>query len=317
MTIGRQTVRSLAMVSVAVLLGDCSTLAEARTIAVGPTHSMKMPSEAAAVVGSGDTVTIDPGTYFDCAVWRASNITVRGTGPGVILTDKTCAGKGIFVTDGNDITIENLTLTRARVPDANGAGIRAEGRNLTINNVRFINNENGILANGQPEGTIRITGSTFEQNGKCGESGGNCAHGIYINQLRLLRIENSRFFNQRVGHHIKSRATRTELINDTIEDGPEGTASYLVEIPNGGSLLIQGCTLQKGPRAENHSAAIVIGSEGVTQPTPELMIRDNTFRNDLPMQTAFVHNLTATSAQLINNRLSGQVMPIEGDGTVR
>jgi hypothetical protein len=314
MTIGRQTVRSLAMLSVAVLLGDCSSIAEARTIAVGPTHSMKMPSEAAASVSAGDTVTIDPGTYFDCAVWRASNITVRGTGPGVIITDKACAGKGIFVTDGNDITIENMTLQRARVPDANGAGIRAEGRNLTINNVRFINNENGILANGQPDGTIRITGSTFEQNGKCDNG---CAHGLYVGSLRLLHIENSRFFNQHVGHHIKSRAARTEVINTTIEDGPEGTASYLIEVPIGGSLLVQGCTLEKGPQAENHSAAIVIGSEGVSQPTPELIIRDNTFRNDLPMRTDFVHNLSATPAQLIGNRLTGQVRPLEGDGTVR
>ena len=38
---------------------------------------------------------------------------------------------------------------------------------------------------------------------------------------------------------------------------PDGTASYEVEAPNGGSV-------------ENHTAAIMIGSEGVTQVTPEL-----------------------------------------------
>ena len=44
------------------------------------------------------------------------------------------------------ITIRNLTLTRARVADFNGAGIRAEGGDLTIEHVRFIDDQDGILA---------------------------------------------------------------------------------------------------------------------------------------------------------------------------
>ena len=63
-----------------------------------------------------------------------------------MLSDKSCGGKAIFITLGSDITIRNLTFARARVPDRNGAGIRAEGRNLTVEHSRFIDNENGILA---------------------------------------------------------------------------------------------------------------------------------------------------------------------------
>ena len=47
--------------------------------------------------------------------------------------------------DGSDITIRNLTFQRARVPDKNGAGIRAEGGNLTIEHSRFLNNENTFI----------------------------------------------------------------------------------------------------------------------------------------------------------------------------
>ena len=181
-------------------------------------------------------------------------------------------------------------------------------------NVRFVNNENGILSNAQPAGTIRVTGSTFERNGKCGDA---CAHGIYAGDLKLLRVETSKFFNTREGHHIKSRAQRTEIVGDTIEDGPDGTASYLIEAPNGGSLLVEDCTLEKGPKSGNHSAAIAIGSEGVTHPTPAIIVRDNSFANDMQTGTAFVRNLTATEAELTNNRLKGRVVALSGDGTAR
>jgi hypothetical protein len=180
--------------------------------------------------------------------------------------------------------------------------------------MRFINNENGILAIESPDSTIRISDSEFAQNGKCDPS---CAHGIYVGHIALLHVERSKFFDNRIGHHIKSRAARTELIDNDIEDGPNGNSSYLVDLSNGGSLLMDGNTLEKGPKSSNRSAAIVIGAEGVTQRTPELIIRNNKFANDLPMGTIFVRNMTATEAILEGNTLTGTVKPLEGDGVVR
>jgi hypothetical protein len=55
-------------------------------------------------------------------------------------------GKALFVTDGNHITIRVLTLTRAHVPDGNGAGIRAEGGDLTVQNVHPPTTQDGLLA---------------------------------------------------------------------------------------------------------------------------------------------------------------------------
>ena len=49
-------------------------------------------------------------------------------GAKVVITDKACQGKALFVTVGEGITVRNLTLTRARVPDGNGAGIRGRVR---------------------------------------------------------------------------------------------------------------------------------------------------------------------------------------------
>ena len=51
-----------------------------------------------------------------------------------------------------------------------------------------------------------------------------------------------------VGHHIKSRALKTMVMGNTIEDGPDGTASYEVDAPNGGNVDIE--TQHDGKRTQ-------------------------------------------------------------------
>lgn len=290
-----------------------SPVGHAKTLSVGPAHPLKQPSAAAAVARDGDVIEIEPGTYVDCAVWVANGLTIAGKGAGAVLTTKSCEGKGLFVVRGSDITVRNLTFTGARVPDANGAGIRAEGRNLTVQNSRFIDNENGILAASVPGSTIRILDSQFSRNGSCEKA---CAHGIYVNRVDRLRIERSQFQETRIGHHIKSRALATELIGNDIRDGATGTSSYLVDIPNGGSLLMEDNVLEKGPMTENPMAAVVIGAEGVIQPTGPLLLNRNIFTNRLARETAFLVNMSDAQAVLKDNRLSGKITALVGSGSV-
>ena len=302
--------------TLAVLAVFAATSVQARTIEAGAGKQYPTPSAAIAAAEAGDTVAIAPGQYFDCAVIAKNNLTVEGVGPAnqVVMTDKACEGKALLVIRGENVTIRNLTLTRVRVPDENGAGIRGESKSITIDGVRFINNQNGILS-GTEGGSMTIRNSYFEKNGFCG---GACSHGIYAGHLDLLHVENSRFFDTQHAHHIKSRALRTEVIGCDIQDGPDGTASYEVEAPNGGSVIVRNSNIVKGPNAENHTAAIMIGSEGVTQMTPEIIVENNTFRNDGTYPTIFVDNLTATEAQLSGNKISGAgpVRPLKGDGKV-
>src|SRR5262249_32050888 len=117
----------------------------AATLKVGPSQTYKTPSAAAAVANNVDRIETDPGGYVDCAVGSPDNLVIEGTGPGVVITDNTCMGKGLFVVEGKNTTVRNLTLTRARVPDMNGAGIRLDNGNLTVDNVKFIDNQNGIM----------------------------------------------------------------------------------------------------------------------------------------------------------------------------
>ena len=288
--------------------------ARARILEAGDGHEFKLPSQAVQAARSGDTVQVFPGEYFDCATLTQAKLTFEGVGDAskVLMTDKVCGGKALLIAQGADITIRNLTLTRARVPDGNGAGIRGEGQTLLVDGVRFINNQNGILS-GVDGGTVTVRNSLFDRNGTCQ---GACAHGIYVNHSAVLLVENSRFTGTKQGHHIKSRAARTEVIGCTLDDGEDGTASYMIEAPNGGTLIVRDSTLTKGPEAENHAGAIVIGTEGVTQPTREITIANNTFRNAGNYSTAFVWNLTATDAMLTGNRISGQAKPLQGDGKV-
>jgi hypothetical protein len=289
------------------LLGSAPALAA--TLQVGPGQPYALPSAAIRAAHDGDTVLIAAGEYVDCAVVTASNLTIEGAGRdnSTVIGSRICQDKGILVTQGANITIRNLTLSRARSTEHNGAGIRAEGRNLTIISVRFFDNENGILAAPQHDGTLYVRQSEFFHNGSCESA---CAHGIYANDQALVRIEATRFIATQHGHAIKSRAQRTEILGCDISDGPDGTASYEIELPNGGALVVRDTSLEKGPLAENHSAMIKIGDEDITQPAGEITIENNRARNDGNFQTAFVVNMTKTSVTLKNNRLSGAITPL-------
>jgi hypothetical protein len=304
---------SIATARLAVLILVVATAcpSSGATLKVGPSETYKAPSAAAAAAENGDHIEIEPGEYFDCVVWGADNLVIEGTGPGVVITDKTCMGKGLFVIQGNNTTVRNLTLTRSRVPDMNGAGIRLDNGNLTVDSVKFINNQSGIFG-GVPGTTVTVRDSEFDRNGTCA---GACAHAIYVGNVDLLRVENSHFSNTRQAHSIKSRALRTEVTGCTIVDGPDGTSSYLIDVPNGGALIVRDNTLEKGPKAENHRAAIAIGEEGVSHPTPEITVTDNNFRNDGNYETALLWNLTATTPTLNGNQLSGSVILLKNDGT--
>jgi hypothetical protein len=284
----------------------CTLPAVARELAVGPTRVLKVPGQAATIAAKGDVVRIDPGIYADCAIWRASNLLIEATGPGVLIAGKTCADKGIFVTLGDNITVSGITFAKAvSTTWHNGAGIRAAGKNLTVRHSRFLNNENGILAGGGPDSVLRITDSTFIGNGACIEA---CAHGVYAGApIALLDIEHCVFLDTKTGHHIKSRARTTIVRDSRIEDGPEGTASYLIDIPNGGNVLIQGNTMEKGAHSENPAVAIAIGEEGVTNPSAVLIVRDNVFHSDVPARTAFVRDSTSVPVNLAGNAISGDV----------
>ncbi len=289
--------------------------AQARTLHVGPDGPFRTLAAAAAAARRGDVVQIAAGDYAQCAVWRADGLTIAGAGMAATrIHDVSCEGKGLFVITGRNVTVRDLTLAGATVRDRNGAGIRAEGTDLTVERVGFENNENGILSMAAPGATITVRDSVFLRDGVCAIF---CAHGIYAGHIGHLVVQHSRFAGIREGHHIKSRALATDISDCDISDGPDGTASYQIDVPNGGRVSILRNRLEKGPHTENAETAIAIGEEGVSNPTPSILVADNSFRNDGPVPAAFLRNRTTTAAVLRGNRLDGAVIPLVGPGTVQ
>ena len=305
---------ALMAASASLALGAFMGASPAATLMVGSGYAYKTPSAAAAAAHNGNTVEIMPGTYSNCSVWNASNITIMGAGATPTITGGVCQGKGLFVVNGSNVTVKNLAFAGAKDSDGNGAGIRAQGTNLAVVGSKFTSNQDGILTNPNRQSTLTVQGSTFDHNGAC-VPGDACAHGIYATQIAALKISNSTFTDTQQGHDIKSRAYSTSITNSTITDGPTGTSSYLVDIPNGGALTMTGDTLEKGPKTSNSTTAISIGEEGASNPAGKILVEDNAFRNDGPA-TDFVRNKTTSPAQLAGNLFSGnKITPLWGPGT--
>src|SRR5437879_6007474 len=69
---------------------------------------------------------------------------------------------GLFVIWGDNTTVRNLTLTRSRVPDMNGAAIRLVKGSLTVDTVKFIDNQTGLFG-GAPGTTVTVRNSDFDR----------------------------------------------------------------------------------------------------------------------------------------------------------
>ena len=209
-------------------------------------------------------------------------------------------GKGILVTQ-SDVTIQNLSFSGAAVADGNGAGIRYEGGNLVIIDSYFHDNQDGLLANSDPNGTIRIVGSEFANNG----AGDGFTHNLYVNNIASLVIDDSYFHDANVGHQIKSRAQSTTITNSRIYDG-NGTGSYSIDLPNGGVGVIRNNVIQQGPNSDN-PAIIHYGGESAAYAGSSLLIEDNVVVNDMSGSSSvrLLYNATTVTGTLSDNAVYG------------
>jgi hypothetical protein len=245
-----------------------SGAAAARTLSVGPHQPFLLPSAAAHAAQDGDTVLIEPGEYYDCAVWTQNHLVIAGARPGVVITDTTCQEKALFVVTGDDTTIRDLTLARARVPDRNGAGIREEGQGLLLRRVQFVDNQVALLDGSAGAGEITISDCGFEGGGIGGE---RPTFGVLVDAVKLLRIEGSTFMHVN-GGQISTLAARTELSGNQIEAGT-GEEPAVGILSASGHLVMEDNNLSIGLHSPRLNAAVLVTG----QDSPEL--RRNRLRN--------------------------------------
>ena len=294
------------------------------TLTVGVGNQYQYHTIAAAVAASqnGDVILVAAGTYTNDFLDFSDSITLKAVG-GMVIINATVPppdAKAIITegATGANVTISGFELTGAAVSAANGsngAGIRYQGGNLTLTNDYIYSNQDGIMGNPAVAGTgtVTISNSEFANNG----DGSGSTHNIYIGNVATLNITNSLITGAVVGHEIKSRALNTIITNNVIADGPTGTASYSIDLPNGGNATITGNVIEQGPKSQN-PAIIAYGEEGATNPGTSVTISTNTILNDLNKSSASaVWNKTTANITFSNNQVYGLTATqlINGTGT--
>jgi len=308
--------------------------ARATTWHVGPAQIYKTPCslDNAGVLADGDTIMIDyspstgPGVgyYDDTCNWTKNSLTLIGlpdpSGARPVLntaglTDKNNTGhisgrKAIWVISGNDTVIENMEFENAKVSNddgANGAGIRMQGGNLTILNCYFHDNQDGILGGAGP-GNVVIKYSEFAHNGVSDKSlseGYGFTHNLYIGNCASLLFAFNYTHDANIGHLLKSRAAVNYILYNRIT-GENGTDSYEIDLPNGGTSYVIGNLIQQGPNTGN-STILSYLEEGINPNNPghDLYVVNNTVVNQYSDGTFVFAKSPAAPALLQNNILDG------------
>ena len=296
---------------------DSPKPAQGRIIRVGAKRELKYPSDAARIAREGDTIEIDAGVYHnDYAKWRQNKITIRGVGGMAHLKSKGLIPnrKAIWIIDGNDVAIDNIEFSGAAVRDTNGAGIRHQGGNLRLTNTFFHDNEFSILTGKLPNAVIEIESSRFWHQKRPRRH----THGIYIGQVRRLRLVGNHFKGTDQGHQVKSRALENHILYNRIEDVPGGNSSRLIDLSNCGLSFVIGNDLHQAATSENFNA-IGYGPEGCQRRNDQemkLFVINNTFINDAA-NGDFVRNFAGGDVLVANNLVLGRGKLLEGKGSTK
>src|SRR5260370_35078833 len=285
----------------------CSAALSAATLQVGPDKPFHAPCAAIAVASPGDVIEIDAGLYRrDVCVIRQDNLTISGGNGRAHLEadDASAQGKAIWVIHANDVVVEDIEFSGASVPDQNGAGIRAEGVNLTVRNCYFHDNQDGILESNVAGSNILIEFSEFDHNG----FGTGQAHNLYIGHAGSLTFRFNWSHRAKVGHLLKSRASQNYIYFNRLTD-ETGNSSYEIDLPNGGSSYVVGNLIEQGKNTGN-STILAYLEEGVSNPAygKDLHVINNTFVNDRPAGATFVHLASFANpapAEITNNIFHG------------
>ncbi len=286
------------------------------TLTVGNGEQYSTIAAAVAASHGGDTINVDAGTYTNDVLNISRSLTLQAVGGTVKLvgTAQPANGKGLIDEGGAgvNVAITGFDISGATVKDMNGAGIRYEGGTLTLDHVNVHNNQNGILANADANGSVTVANSTFANNG----IGDGQTHNIYVGAIGSLTVKDSTITSAQVGHDIKSRAASTTITGNTITDGATGTASYEIDLTNGGVGDIENNFIEKGPNAQN-PIAITSGEEGNVYANSSLVVKNNTIVTSYTAHSSTaVVNKTGATASISGNQLYGWSTVASGPANV-
>jgi hypothetical protein len=283
---------------VLISLGLASPLcSRAATLNVGATETYKTPCAAFAAAHDGDTVLIDPGTYTgDVCAFSQNNLTVEGTSatnrPIINANGANAQSKGTWVVSGSNFTVMNVEMEGASVPAKdgdNGAAIREQGVNWTVENCYFHNNQDGILESNIAGSVILIEYSEFANNGVASGKYAGQEHNLYIGHAAQLTFQYNWSHDAIVGHLLKTRAAVNYILYNRLT-GQNGSESYETDVPNGGTTYFIGNLIQQ-PTTTQNGAMLSYMEEGANSANPghDLYVTSNTFVNQYTGVSTFLN----------------------------
>lgn len=249
------------------------------TMLVGPGEKIATITEAARLAKDGEIIEIRSGIYVgQPVVWTQHDLLIRGLGerPVMLADGKNAEGKGLWVVRGGKLRIENIEFRGAKVPQGNGAGIRLEKGQLTIDSCRFVDNEMGILTANFPELSLDVVNSEFSNAPR---DDLDLHHLLYVGAIGKFTLRGSYFYNGYLGHLVKSRARENHILYNMMADGVAGKASYELEFPNGGIAYVIGNVIAQSAGTSNPSI-LAYGAEGARWPENALYLTHNTLVNE-------------------------------------
>ena len=274
-----------------------------RVLHVGPDRELGTPAAAARAARDGDVILIDAAEYPDSrAVWPQDRLLIRGINgrPHLVGGSNLAQGKAIWVFNGDEVVVENVEFSGARLASGNGAGIRAQGRRLTVRAGYFHDSDTGLLSDNDPEQQITIEYSEFARNGH--EDGK--AHNLYIGSIGRFEMRFSSSSGARTGHLLKSRAKQNLIAYNRLADMPPGPASYELDFPRSTDATVIGNLILQAEASPN-GAILSYGAEDKGRvPEGRLRIASNTFVS-LRSRPVFVVNHSPVPALVVGNVFGG------------
>ncbi|WP_229217624.1 hypothetical protein [Massilia forsythiae] len=286
-------------------------------MSAGPGKTYATPCAAIGAAKDGDTVEITGNNTYSgdvCKIQR-NNLTVRGVNgrAKINANGANAMGKAIWVVTGDNVTIDNVEMYGAKVPDRNGAALRLEGTGFTLRNSFLHDNENGILSGANTNSDVLIEYTEFGHNGY----GDGYSHNLYIGNVKSLTFRYNFSHDANIGHNLKSRAQVNTIYNNrfsSLAPGQAGTTalgqpSYEIDLPNAGTAYVIGNVIEQ-PAANQNPNMLAFGEEGASNPTQDLYVVNNTFLNDAGSGTFVMVGSAVTTPVLLQNNI------FAGNGTM-
>jgi hypothetical protein len=225
------------------------------TLTVGPGEQYSTIQAAVAASGNSDVIEVEAGTYTNNFVTITHNITLEAVGGGMVNMVETKPPPNLkgMITIGNATSAPNVTITGFEI---SGVSIpAADGGNGAA--IRY------------QSGNLKLNDDWFHNN-----------------QDGLLATP---FVTGAGSITIKSHAENNTIENNRIFDN-NSTASYSIDLPNGGDDTVSGNIIEKGLRSATDKMILFLEAPGSDQPAvgsdnehwanSSLQVSDNTFVND-------------------------------------